>query len=149
MQGCKDVATEEFENHITAAFNQNNNVAYETNFHVESHFNRNKIAKDLGYTTTLIFFLINSPSICERRVALRVKTGGHFVDRKTIDLRFEKGLINLNKAVLEFDRVIIYDTSTDYKIELIALIANQRMLASPMVKIPASIRTILSNINFR
>jgi len=149
IQGCKNIATEEFEEHLATAFKLSNHVAYETNFHVDSHFIRNTKAKELGYTTTLIFFLINSPDICEQRVALRVKDGGHYVDRKTIDYRFGKGLENLNRAILEFNRVIIYNTSIDYKIELAALIINQEMLAVVPVEFPVSVRSKLTNINYR
>jgi predicted ABC-type ATPase len=148
IQGCKDASTEEFEKHIATAFKLGENVAYETNLHINSHFIRNSKARELGYTTTLIFFLINSPDICEQRVALRVKDGGHFVDRKTIDYRFEKGLENLNKAILEFDRVIIYNTSIDYNIELAALIIKQKAIAVLPAEFPSSVRPILTNINY-
>lgn len=69
---------EEFERYISTAFKLGKNIAYETNLHINSHFIRNSKVRELAYTTTLIFFLINSPDICERRVALRVKDGGHF-----------------------------------------------------------------------
>ncbi len=69
---------EEFERYISTAFKLGENVAYETNLHINSHFIRNAKARELGYTTALIFFLINCPDICEQRVALRVKDGGQF-----------------------------------------------------------------------
>lgn len=71
------------------------------------------------------------------------------MDRKTIDYRFGKGLENLNRAILEFNRVIIYNTSIDYKIELAALIINQEMLAVVPVEFPVSVRSKLTNINYR
>jgi predicted ABC-type ATPase len=147
IHGISDRVTSEFEEHLNTAFNQAKNVAYETNFHTDFHFTRNTKAKTLGYRTSLIFFLISSPDICEHRVAMRVSQGGHYVDRATIDYRFNKGLENLNKAVLEFDAVLILDSSKDFQIEVAAMITDGKVITISN-NFPKELKSRLSNIYF-
>jgi len=147
IRGISDRVTNEFEEHLETAFKHNKSVAYETNFHTDFHFVRNTKAKALGYRTSIVFFLVKSPDICEHRVAMRVEQGGHYVDRKTIDYRFEKGLENLNKAILEFDAVLLLNSSKDFQIERAAMIVEGKVI-SVSNDFPSELKSKLSNIKF-
>lgn len=147
IQGISDRVTNEFEEHIDTAFKHNKSVAYETNFHTDFHFIRTAKAKALGYRTSIIFFLVRNPDICEHRVDMRVKQGGHYVDRKTIDYRFEKGLENLNKAILEFDSVLLLDSSKDFQIENAAMIVQGKTILVSY-NFPKELKSKLTNIQF-
>jgi len=51
-----------------------------------------KQAHELGYTVTLLYFWLNSPDLAVKRVAERVKTGGHNIPEETIRRRYAVGL---------------------------------------------------------
>jgi len=126
--GARERTTEMFEEHLEKAFSEKENVAYETNFHIDDHFEREQLAKDKGFETALIFFFVDDTETCNQRVKIRYDSGGHFVNEKTVKYRWEEGLKRLNKALTEFHQVLIFNTSNDFKIELDAIIANSKLL---------------------
>jgi predicted ABC-type ATPase len=50
--------------------------------------------KDLGYRIEIIFLRLNNPELAIKRVALRVKQGGHHVPEDDVRRRFTRGLHN-------------------------------------------------------
>lgn len=121
-KGVKDRTTELFNEHIDNAFSEGSSVAYETNFHIDYHFDRERLAKEKGFETMLYFFFVDSIDVCNERVKLRYDFGGHFVDKSTVAFRWREGLKRLNRAISLFDQVLIFDTSEDYTITLLAII---------------------------
>lgn len=50
------------------------------------------MAKNAGYTVTLLYFWLNSPDLAVERVAARVGTGGHDIPEETIRRRYFVGI---------------------------------------------------------
>ena len=57
--------------------------------------------QDEGYTVQLYFLKLPSPDFAVRRVAQRVRLGGHFISENTIRQRFARGRRNFNDFYLE------------------------------------------------
>ena len=57
-----------------------------------------------------------------QRVQSRVKMGGHDVPGKDILRRYERSLVNLNKAAKIVDKLILYDNSTAAGHQILATI---------------------------
>lgn len=53
-----------------------------------------KLASDSGYETTIVFIFLDSDDLCVKRVAQRVKNGGHDVPETDIRRRFKRTLAN-------------------------------------------------------
>lgn len=86
----------------------------------KSHIEKIRIAKSKGYSTTLLFFWIESVELAKERVKIRVKEGGHNIPPEIIKRRYFRGIKNLFDIFIpEIDRLIIFDNSTTYP-ELIA-----------------------------
>lgn len=128
-KGVKDRTTELFNEHLDKALEEGKDVAYETNFHIDYHFEREGLAKQKGFETVLYFFFVESTDICNKRVRLRHDLGGHFVDEKTVVFRWNEGLSRLNKALSTFDEVFIFDTSKDYEISCLAVVLNKALIS--------------------
>ncbi|WP_310489294.1 zeta toxin family protein [Chamaesiphon sp. VAR_69_metabat_338] len=107
-------------------------VQSEASFVVETTFSGNTYiklmcaAKSLGWLIVLMYIGIDNPSMNVLRVADRVKLGGHDVPREDILRRYERSLVNLNKAAKIVDRLIIYDNSTSAGHQLLATIEGDR-----------------------
>lgn len=69
--------------------------AIETTLATKSYLNVIKNAKNFGYKVTLVFFWLNLPSLAVERVRMRVESGGHNVEEKTIRRRYDIGIKNL------------------------------------------------------
>jgi predicted ABC-type ATPase len=127
--GVKDRTTELFNEHLNEALKDGRSVAYETNFHIDYHFEREQLAKEKGFDTVLYFFFVEHTDICDKRVKLRHGLGGHFVDKKTVAHRWKEGLKRLNIAIETFDQVLIFDTSNDYEINSLAIVLNHELIS--------------------
>lgn len=71
-----------------------------------------KQASTQGYEVTLIYIGLESSLLSEARIRTRVNSGGHDVPKDKIPLRYERSLENLKQALVELDRVILYDNSS-------------------------------------
>ncbi len=90
-----NLAFDELENQINRAIISMENFCYETNFnstplHWPDHF------KKRGYKLHLIYLCLNSIEEAKRRVAKRVKNGGHYVSESEIKKRYYECFANLN-----------------------------------------------------
>ena len=71
-----------------------------------------KRAQKIGYCVSLVFFWLNSPELAMKRVAERVKNGGHDITESVIRRRYWSGLSNLFKVYLPIvDYWMIADNS--------------------------------------
>jgi predicted ABC-type ATPase len=64
-----------------------------------------------GYTVVLCFIGLADARLSDERVAMRVAQGGHDVPQQKLVARFPRTLANLEKAIVELPRVIVYDNS--------------------------------------
>ena len=71
-----------------------------------------KQAKNLSYQINLMFIGVNDISIAKKRVANRVKQGGHGISEEVMNDRFSHMFENLKKVLSECDSVQLYDNST-------------------------------------
>jgi predicted ABC-type ATPase len=65
--------------------------------------------KKAGYDIHLVFMGLNSLVESVKRVAYRVRKGGHRVSEDSIRYNYEFGYKNLYKYVTEFDSVTLFD----------------------------------------
>lgn len=67
------------------------------------------------YQVNLIFLYLDSPKEAKKRVAYRVKMGGHFIADEDVERRYYRGLRNLVDEYLDFvDYAVVIDaTSTE------------------------------------
>ncbi len=68
-------------------------------------------AHDAGYFIRVIFILTTDSSINVRRVADRVRKGGHDVPEEKIHSRYQKSLANIRELYKFVDDLWIYDNS--------------------------------------
>ncbi|SEJ81638.1 Predicted ABC-type ATPase [Dyadobacter sp. SG02] len=68
--------------------------AFETTLSTKSYASLIREARDLGYTTTLLYFWLYTPYVALERVKYRVRMGGHSIPEETIIRRYEGGLAN-------------------------------------------------------
>jgi predicted ABC-type ATPase len=79
-----------------------------------AHLARLRRFKHIGYRIEIIFLKLNSPELAIRRVAARVKQGGHDVPAADILRRFQRGWKNFcDEYRLVSDGRTVYDNSGD------------------------------------
>ena len=68
--------------------------------------------KALGYAIEIIFLRLKSPELAIKRVALRVKQGGHHVPEPDVRRRYTRGLRNFEQSYHSLaDRWAMYENS--------------------------------------
>lgn len=88
--------------------------AFETTAAGTNYMKHLKLAKSEGYEVNLTFLWLSSPEQAVKRVAQRVKQGGHHVPEATIIRRYFAGIKNLMNLYLPFaDTAIIVDASSE------------------------------------
>jgi predicted ABC-type ATPase len=100
----------EFTKQIDLAIGDKSNFCYETNFN-SSPLHWPELFKKNGYKLHLIYLCLESTEEANKRVAIRVENGGHYVSENEIKTRYFDGFANLNSSFRYFDIVDIFDTS--------------------------------------
>lgn len=95
------------------AIKQRKSVAYETVFSTPGRVEFIARARQAGYFARLFFVGTDDPAINIRRVAQRVREGGHDVPKAKIIARHGRSLRNLERAIRIVDRAYLYDNSVD------------------------------------
>jgi predicted ABC-type ATPase len=104
-----------------------------------------KKAEQEGFDVKLIFIGIPSPTFSAQRVARRVHEGGHDVPLEKINTRFERTLLNLQRAVKTLKSVWIYDnSSSDNPYRLILEYKDQVLVYGPIPPIPDWAKRIIA-----
>lgn len=86
--------------------------AFESTLSGLTYLGRLKRWKAAGYRLEMIFLSLASPRIALRRIASRVKQGGHNVPRADVLRRFDRGLKNFTRVYrLLADAWSVYDNS--------------------------------------
>ena len=84
--------------------------AFETTLAAKTYVSLIREAKDFDYEITLVYFWLSSPEIAQKRVAERVKGGGHDISPNVIERRYYRGLHNLiNLYIPVCDNWIVVD----------------------------------------
>ena len=88
--------------------------AFESTLSGLPYLNRIKRWKAAGYRIEMVYLRLASPQLALRRIAARVKQGGHDVPRKDVLRRFDRGWENFVAAYrLQADAWAVYDNSGD------------------------------------
>ncbi|WP_163378454.1 zeta toxin family protein [Cyclobacterium sp. SYSU L10401] len=100
----------DFELSIDKALNDQADFCYETNF--DSHpLIWPELFKINGYQINLIFFCLENQDIARHRIQVRAEFQGHFVDDKTVDLKWKAGYKHVNQHFQFFDNLLFVDNS--------------------------------------
>lgn len=100
-----------FEEQTKKALDANADYVYEGHFTNDETWETPRKFKEAGYNTHLIFLGLENPDESQLRVTERVTTGGHYVERKTIETNFYGNLEKLNIYHELIDNLTIIDTS--------------------------------------
>ncbi len=90
---------------------QGQSICLETTLTGHSAVLRMQRAKNAGYTVSLVYVALHDPELNVRRVAARVRQGGHRIDPDTIRRRVGASLANLSRALAIADQAIVLDNS--------------------------------------
>lgn len=85
---------------IESLLSRKESFSIETTLAPLSYYKLIKRAQCIGYTVSLVFFWLNTPELAIKRVAERVKNGGHNIAENVIRRRYASGLYNLFKIYL-------------------------------------------------
>jgi predicted ABC-type ATPase len=85
--------------------------AFETVMSHPSKIDLMKEARQAGYQIILYFVALDNPELNVARVDLRVARGGHPVPKDRIIARYHRTLALLPSAILEADRIIMFDNT--------------------------------------
>lgn len=88
------------------------NFAFETTLSGLGHLSRLQKLKTAGYRIDIVFLKLDSPTLALRRVAARVRQGGHSVPRTDVLRRYRRGWNNFTRFYrLAVDAWAVYDNS--------------------------------------
>lgn len=107
---AKNQTSKDFEGAVEKALLNNLDFCYETNFDSYPIYWAQKFREN-GYTINLIFFCLINQDIARHRIQVRTEFKGHFVDNKTIDLKWKAGYKNVNLHFSFFDNILFVDNS--------------------------------------
>ena len=85
--------------------------AFETTLSGLGHLDRLRRWKKNGYRIEILFLRLNSPTLALRRVAARVRQGGHHVPRADVLRRYTRGWLNFPQYRALADAWEVYDNS--------------------------------------
>ena len=115
-------------NRINDLLKEDLSFAFETTLATKSYKNKILLAKNKGYTVTLLFFWLQTIELAKERVATRVLEGGHNIPNDIIERRYLNGIKNLFSIYIPIvDELMIFDNS-QMKSELIASKSNDSSL---------------------
>ena len=144
-QGAFDRAQNLYIERRTIALQQNQDFAFETNYHTREILSVIHLFKSNGYKIELIFICLENTNIAFERVKDRVAKGGHSVDEETIQERFKSGLTLLDESFQLYDMVSIY-LSEWRKVEPVLILEPQQNKLTLFNSIPYSIAPRLPQI---
>jgi len=110
--------------------NESVNFAFETTLSAKIYLNFIKKAQKLDYKVNLIFLILQSSKLAKIRVENRVSKGGHNIEPKTIERRFQRGLENLQDYLKIVDTASIYESSGPQLIEIAKKSSNKIIISN-------------------
>ena len=130
---AKNLTTEEFESAIKNALLNSADFCYETNFDSYPLYWAQEF-REQNYQINLIYFCLDNQEIARHRIQVRTEFKGHFVDNKTIDLKWKEGYKNLNLHYGFFDNILFVDNSRQMEIYTNILQIEQNKIVTLMCK---------------
>lgn len=79
---------------LTHQLNSNKSFAIETTLSGKNHIKTIKRAKEVGFKVVLIYSFLDNPTLCEKRIKIRVLNGGHDIPKDDIIRRFYRSKKN-------------------------------------------------------
>lgn len=107
---ARNSTAELFERSVRTAIQHQTDFCYETNFDAGPLY-WPQLFREQGFILNLIFFCIDNQEIARHRIQVRTEFNGHFVDNKTIDIKWKAGYKNVNLHHAFFDNVLFVDNS--------------------------------------
>jgi predicted ABC-type ATPase len=108
---------------VDVLLSEKSSFALETTLATKSYVGLTKKAQSLGYEVVLMYFWLESYDMALKRVAKRVREGGHFIPDEDVKRRYEGGIRNLVDLFIPVvTHWSIYDNS-DYNFRVPKLIA--------------------------
>jgi predicted ABC-type ATPase len=92
-------------------FNENISFHQETTFTGKTILKSIEEAKSKGYTVNIIYISVDTAELAVKRVADRVRIGGHDIPTADIIRRYPESLKNLSEQILKFDNVRLIDNT--------------------------------------
>lgn len=138
--------TETFDQLVANALLHQQTFVYEGHFTNDATWDIPKKFKENGYTTNLIFFGLANPDLSSLRVIDRVKEGGHFVQRQTVEDNFYGNLLQLNKYQQLIDNLLIVDTSETSHIVLANVVNGNLIYSVTYDELPIWFTNHLTNL---
>lgn len=111
----------EFEEFVIENIAIRRSFAIETTLRSSVTFEQAARAKAAGFSTEMRFLALDSFDMHLQRVKARADAGGHSASETLLRAIYHASLANLGRAVIEMDKVVIYDNS---------LVSGPRLLAS-------------------
>jgi len=112
---ARNQTIKDFEASIQRAIQSRADFCYETNFDSHPLFWPQKF-KDYGYQLNLVFFCLENQEIARHRIQVRTEFKGHFIDNKTIEIKWKAGYKNANLYFPFFDNILFVDNSKQNEI---------------------------------
>ncbi|PHZ83864.1 zeta toxin family protein [Paremcibacter congregatus] len=110
-----------------------------------SHSSKLKLiteAKASGFQIVVVHINVHSPNLSVARVKSRVEEGGHNVPEEKIRQRYERNQELIRRAVLEADKVFIYDNSRWNKSLEVSVGFDQGKIVKTSDNIPKWVRAL-------
>lgn len=107
-------------NRIKSLMKAEKNFAFETTLSGRNYVKLIAELQKESYLVNLIFLYLDNPQEAKKRVAYRVKTGGHFISDEDIERRYFRGLKNLIDEYLDIINYAIVIDATSTQREIIA-----------------------------
>jgi predicted ABC-type ATPase len=108
---------------VDVLLTEKSSFALETTLATKSYVGLTKKAQSLGYEVVLMYFWLESYDMALKRVAKRVRQGGHFIPDEDVKRRYEGGIRNLVDLFIPVvNHWSVYDNS-DYNFRVPKLIA--------------------------
>lgn len=147
-QGVSEAVVEE---HLRAQLAQlvrdAESFVLESNLATAQDYERLRGLQKQGFRLVLSFVCLESVELCRRRVAIRVRQGGHPVDDATVNHRYTRGLSLLKTNYHLFETVTLFDNSQG---ELTPVLYVANGTSMPRVEsLPAWAQEIHGHINRR
>ena len=128
--------TETFDQLVNAVLAANQDFAYEGHFTNEATWDIPRRFRSAGYSIHLIFLGLSDTALSELRVVDRARSGGHYVDPRTVADNFYGNLEKLNQHYDMFQTVQAIDTSEAEHIVLAVIENGASVIAVPSAKLP-------------
>jgi predicted ABC-type ATPase len=138
-----EFVTETFDHLVETSLAISRDFIYEGHFTNEATWSIPRRFLAAGYRVHLIFLGLRDMELSELRVTERSKSGGHYVDPRTVKDNFYGNLEKLNQHYGLFNSVQIIDTSDAEPIALAIFNKGQPSLAIPANGLPNWFRNYL------